>query len=288
MDLSIIILSFNTKDILDNCLKSILKNSKGIDMEIIVVDNHSTDGSPESIRKNFPGVYLIENNKNEGFAKANNQGIKISKGKYILLLNSDTLVEKDAIKEMINFMESRKEVGVVGPQLLNSDRSKQASAGRFPDLFTVFIMLFFEHWQQNRFVRTSFDTLTQTDWIMGAALMIRKNILEKTGLLDEKIFMYYDEVEWCYRIKKAGYKIYFYPKPEIIHLWQGSSQSKREGPILANYKGLVYFYEKHKTKIELLLLKFLLKTKAILALGVGYLTNNSYLKETYEKALNLV
>ena len=288
MNLSIIILSFNTKDILDNCLKSILKNSKEIDMEIIVIDNHSTDGSPEFISMNYPNIILIENDSNEGFSKANNQGIKIAKGKYILLLNSDTLVEKDSLKDLVNFMESHKEIGVVGPQLLNTDHSKQASVGRFPDLLSVFIMLFFEHWQQNRFVRTSFDKLTEADWVMGAALMIRKNILEKTGLLDENIFMYYDEVEWCYRIKKAGFKVYYYPKPKIVHLWQKSSQSGREAPILANYKSLVYFYRKHKSVIEQVLLIFLLKLKAGLAILIGLLTNNSYLKETYEKALKLV
>ena len=123
---------------------------------------------------------------------------------------------------------------------------------------------------------------------MGAALLIKKNVLSNTGIFDENIFMYYDEVEWCYRIKKSGYKIYFYPKPEIIHLWQKSSQTGREGPILANYKGLIYFYKKHKTKMELLLLKFLLKSKALISLSIGYLSNNSYLKETYEKAGKLV
>ena len=245
MDISIIIPSFNTKEILHNCLKSILENTKEISYEIIVIDNNSQDGSAEMVEKHFPLVKLIKNQENLGFAKANNQGIKIAKGKYFLFLNSDTVIKDKAIEKMVNFIENHKEIDAIGPKLLNSDKTIQPSAGFFPNPLVVFVMLFLEHYFGGRFVRTSYSQLKQVDWVMGAALMMKKEIVDKIGGFDEKIFMYYDEVDYCYRIRKSGYSIYYYPEAEIIHLWQKSSQSGREGPILANFIGLKYFYKKH-------------------------------------------
>jgi len=288
MDLSIIIPSFNTKEILRNCLQSILDNTKKITFEIIVVDNNSCDKSPEMIEKNFSSVKLIQNEENLGFAKANNQGINKATGKYILFLNSDTLITNKAIEKMVDFMINHKEIDAIGPKLLNLDNSIQPSAGFFPNPFVVFNMLFLEHFLGGRFVRTSYPCLKKVDWVMGAALMVKKEITDKIGGFDEKIFMYYDEVDYCYRIYKAGDSIYYYPEAEIIHLWQKSSQSGREGPILANYKSLQYFYNKHYGLGSLVLLKVLLKTKAIAGIVIGNVFNNHYLKETYEKALKLV
>ena len=288
MDLSVVILSFNTKELLGNCLTSIDKNTSGVDFEVIVVDNASADGSSAMVKKQFPKVKLIENKDNLGFTKGNNQGIKKASGRYILLLNSDTLLKDNSLEKMVEFMNDHPKVGAIGPKLLNADGTPQASAGRFPDLSVVLIMLFKEHFGGSQLVRTSYNNLKEVDWVMGAALLLRREVLSKTGLLDEKIFMYYDEVEWCYRLKKAGFKIYFYPEAKIIHLWQGSSQTGRKGPILANYQSLVYFYRKHKSPLEFFLLRILLKLKAIIALMMGYLTGNTYLKETYGQAFKLV
>ena len=281
VNLSIIIVNYNTEDLLKNCLNSIK-----LACEIIIVDNGSTDGSVEEI-KNLK-LKIILNKTNLGFAKANNQGIKIAQGEYILLLNSDTVVKKGALGAMIKFLDDNPESAVVGPKLLNKDGTSQPSAGRFPSLSVVTVMLFREHFGGSRFVRASYDKIREVDWVMGAALMVKKNVFKKTGLLDENIFMYMEEVEWCCRIKKAGFKVYFYPQAEIFHLGQGSSQTGRKEPILNIYKGLIYFYQKHKSNSEQVILKILLKTKAILSYILGIITNNKYLKETYAEAYKLV
>ena len=303
MQLSVIIANYNAKELLKDCLESVFKYTKGLDFEVIVVDNGSTDGSVEYLktqnsklkttcpagkraRQNLK-LKTILNKENLGFAKANNQGIKIAEGKYILLLNSDTLLKDNVFSKMVDFMEKHPGVSAVGPRLLNADDSKQASVGRFPTLPVVIVMLFKEHFGGSRYVRCSPDETGEVDWVMGAALMARKKIFDRIGLLDEKIFMYNEEVEWCYRVKKEKGRIFYYPSAEIIHLWQGSSKTGKKDPILNIYKGLLYFYQKHKNPIELAVLRFLLKLKAGSAYLLGALTGNNYLKETYGQAIKI-
>lgn len=279
---TVIIPSYNTKRLLKQCLKSL--NSK---LEIIVVDNDSSDGSVEMVTKEFPKVKLIKNKANLGFGAANNQGMKLAKGKYFLLLNSDTIVRDNASLKMAEFMDKHPEVGVVGCKLLNIDGTPQPSAGPFPSLGVVAVMLFAEHWLGD-LVRTSFKQTKKVDWVMGAALMVRSEVVKKVGLMDEGIFMYMDEVEWCYRIKKAGHKVVFYPNARIIHLGGGSSQSGRRDPIVNIYRGLIYFYKKHYPFWQLPILKTMLKLKTRGALIVGWLTNNHGLKETYAEAFKII
>lgn len=280
---SIIILSWNTKQLLRNCLKSL----KDMAVETIVVDNGSTDGSPMMVAKEFPQVKLIKNKKNLGFGAANNQGMKAATGDYLLLLNSDTIIKDQAPLKMAAFLTKNPKAGVVGCCLLNSDGSLQFSAGPFPNLKVSLAMLFLEHWFKN-LTRASFAKTTEVDWVMGAALMIRQEVLQKAGWMDEEVFMYMDEVEWCYRIKKAGFKVFFYPEAEIIHLFGGSSKTGRQDPILNIYRGLIYFYQKHYSPFQLRILKIMLKLKAREALILGWLTSNHYLKQTYAEALKIV
>jgi len=312
MKLSVIIVNYNTKQLLKDCLESIFKYTKNLDFEVIVVDNASSDGSEKivasdqwlvfsekekiklpitdhgSSRSAGPiTVRTVKSRTNLGFAGGNNLGIKIAQGQYVLLLNSDTLLKDNAFLKMVDFMDKNPQVSVLGPRLLNSDSSHQASVGRFPGLPVVMMMLFKEHFGGSDYVRWSPDKKCEVDWVMGAALMTRKEIFDKVGFLDEKMFMYMEEVEWCYRVKKAGKKIFFYPGAQITHLWQGSSKTGRKDPIINIYKGLIYFYKKHKNLPELLILRFLLKIKAGSALLWGYLTNNAYLKETYAEAVKI-
>ncbi len=289
--ISIIIVNWNTKDLLKQCLESLEKESKKVkDQEIIVVDNGSTDGSQEYLKKlkksKSQNIKIIENKKNLGFGVANNQGMKIAQGEYILLLNSDTVVKKEAPLKMAEFLAQNPQVGVVGCKLLNPDGLPQPSAGPFPFLRVVFGMLFLEHWWKN-LARASFKKTTEVDWVMGAAFMIRRDVFQKVGPMDEGIFMYMDEVEWCFRIKKAGYKVIFYPVAEVIHFFGGSSKTGRRDPILNIYRGLLYFYQKHFPNWKLPLLKIMLKLKAVGALVFGYLTNNNYLKKTYVEAYKI-
>lgn len=286
--LSVIILSYNTKDLLKKCLESVINcTPTDIKIEIIVVDNASTDGSASMVERNFPEVKLIRSKKNLGYAKGNNLGIRASLGEYVLILNSDTVIKKGAIDKLVNFLEKNKQIDIVGPRLLNVDGSFQANCGRFPNLPVVFVMLFKEHWG-SKYVRWSPETSQFVDWLMGAAFMARKRVFEKVGGFDEKIFMYMEEVEWFYRAKKAGMKSYFLKDAEIIHLGRGSSKTGKKEPILNIYRGLIHFYKKHRSVLELIILRFMLKLKAIGALVIGYLTNNNYLKETYGEAFRLV
>lgn len=285
--ISIIILSWNTKGLLRQCLKSIYNLQLTINnCEIIVVDNGSTDGSPEMVEKEFPQVVLIKNKKNLGFGAGNNQGMRKAKGDYFLLLNSDTVVKNKAPVKMAQFLNQHSKVGVVGCKLLNQDGSDQPSFGPFPNLIVAGVMLFSEHWFGD-LVRRSGNQIKEADWVMGAALMVKKEVFKKAGPMDEGIFMYMDETEWCYRIKKAGYKVMFYPGAEIIHLGGASSLTGRKDPILNIYRGLIYFYKKHYPRWQLPILRLMLKLKAAGALLIGYLTNSQYLKETYGQAFKI-
>ncbi|MBN1263307.1 MAG: glycosyltransferase family 2 protein [Candidatus Pacebacteria bacterium] len=288
IDLSIIIISFNTRQLLKSCLISLFQITDKLFFEVIVVDNNSQDGSVELVKKEFPQVKLIANKDNLGFGRANNQGLKEARGKMILFLNSDTIVHSRALEELTHFLKFNPKVGVVGPKLLNRDGTDQASAGSFPYLGICAIMLFAEHFWPNRLVRGSGAQIRLVDWVMGAAMVFRKEVLDQVGGFDENIFMYLEEVELCYRVKKAGWQIAFFPEAVITHFGQGSSQSGRKGPILGIYKGLAYFYRKHRPGWEGRFLKLMLKIKAGSAYLLGSLTKNDYLKETYGQAFRLV
>jgi GT2 family glycosyltransferase len=283
MALSIIIVSFNTKDLLQKCLQSVFQQTKGIDFELIVVDNHSTDGSPEMVKKKFPQVKLIENKTNLGFAQANNQGIKKGKGEYLLLLNSDTKIKSNALEKLVSLARKKKDLGIAGPRLLNLDGTPQPSTGSFYTLPITFISLF----RGDRYLRQSPSQTKKVDWVMGACFLIKREVTKKVGYLDEKFFMYVEEMEYCYRAQKAGFEVYFFPQAEVYHLERGSSPEGKQKAIWGIYQGLVYFYQKHFAPWQVAVLKLLLRTKAIIAWLLGLMTGNRYLKETYAKAFKL-
>jgi GT2 family glycosyltransferase len=293
IDLSVIIVNYNTKKLLLDCLDSIVKQTQNINYEIIVVDNASIDGSVEEIQSRSCGTKfkIIINKSNLGYAKANNIGIRQANGKWILLLNTDTKIVDNALKKLVDFSEGKQNLGVLGPKLLNPDDSAQLSTARFLTLPNVFLWLF----TGDRFLYSSPKSAVQTDWVMGSAFLIKREVIDKVGLLDEKFFMYVEEQEWCYRIKKAGFEVWFYPGAEIFHLVRGSSpgglpagRQGKKGAILNIYRGLIYFYDKHFGRLPLSMLKFMLLTKAIIAWLVGLITGNKELKETYAQAFKLV
>lgn len=283
MDLSIIVVNFNTKKLLQDCLESIFQQTRGIKFEVIVVDNASKDGSAAMVKKAFPQAVLIQNKQNRGFAQANNQGIRKAKGEYLLLLNSDTKVINNALKKLVDFARTKPDLGVVGPRLLNRDGSHQPSTAPFLTLPVALVWLV----TGDRLIYSSPQKTRQADWVMGSALMVKNQALKKAGLLDEKFFMYVEEVEWCYRIKKAGWQVWFYPGAKIFHLVRGSSPEGKQRAVLGIYQNLLYFYRKHFAPWQLTVLKFFLRTKAKGAWLVGLLTENNYLKQTYAKAFKL-
>lgn len=287
MDLSVIIVNFNTKDLLRQCLNSVFKQTDGINFEVIVVDNASADGSAGMTKKEFSQAKLIKNAKNLGFAQANNQAFRQAQGEFVLLLNSDTTIKDNALAKLVKFGRSQPDLGIAGPKLLNPDTTVQASAGRFYTLPVTVISLL----RGDQFLRISPDKVSRVDWVSGACFLIKKEVIERIGLLDEKFFMYVEEMEYCYRAKKAGYQTYFYPQAKVIHRVGGSSLHGwpgRQKAILGIYQGLIWFYQKHFSPWQLFVLKLLLQTKAAGAYLFGLMTGNDYLKETYAKAWQVV
>lgn len=252
--LSIVIVSWNVRKDLEGCLLSIQTNPPSQSFETIVVDNASVDGSAAMVEENFSGARLIANDKNRGFAAANNQGIDVSKGQYILLLNPDTVVHSGALDTLVEFMDQNADVGACGPKLLNGDGSIQRSVRHFPSFrgalyrHTIFRSLYVFRTAYRQWMMKDFDSSekTEVDQIMGAALFVRKTILEEIGNLDENYFMYYEEVDLCYRIRMRGWKIIFLPDAMITHYGGHSSKQVPVEKRMMMLSSLLFFFRKHR------------------------------------------
>ncbi len=253
VDISIIIVSWNTKDILYGCLKSVSEQTKNIDYEIIVVDNASTDGSVEMVKKNFPAVILVENSKNRGFAAANNQGIAVAKGRYVLLLNSDTIIINDAISKTVSVADNNPDAAVVACKVLNPDGSLQPTCFMFPSILNMVLSssYLYKLLPRSRFFgreqMTWWDRndVRQVDVVTGCFMLVRQTAIERVGLLDEQYFMYGEETDWCYCFKQAGWKVMFTPVGEIIHLGNQSSKSHPASMLLQLRGSILIFMKKH-------------------------------------------
>lgn len=251
MNISIIIVSWNVRDYLKGCLESLFGTLKDIDFEVFVVDNNSSDGTVELVRECFPQVRLIANEHNLGFAKANNMAITRGSGKYILLLNPDTVAMPAAITKMVDFLDAHEKYGAVGPKLLLGDLcTVQYGATRnFPCISEHFVKLI----NGGAWLRQKSDQLLpnstshETDAIAGACMMIRRDAIDKVGMLDEEFFMYGEDVDWCYRINKGGWKIYYLAEATIVHFGGKSAIIKyTEGEDMAeNYNAYYIYFRKH-------------------------------------------
>jgi GT2 family glycosyltransferase len=239
MDLSIIIVSWNVKDLLRTCLDSINKACQAapeLSSEIIVVDSASTDGSPQMVRDEFPEVKLIASSQNLGYAGGNNAGVATAQGRYLLLLNPDTVVMPEALSRLVHYMELHPGVGAVGPQLIWPDGSIQPSRRRFPTLGSLFweSTLLGQWFPHNRYVAHYCmldlppDQPQRVDWVVGAALLIRREAWQAVGPLDEAFFMYFEETDWCRRCVQAGWEIHYLPDVRIIH-YEGKSSEQVAG-----------------------------------------------------------
>ncbi len=256
LDLSVIIVNWNTRDLLLRCLDCVYKAQKSLEMEVLVVDNHSTDDSVPIARQSFPQAQFIENSANLGFAKANNQGIRLAKGRYILLLNSDAFVHEDALYAMVTFMDAHSNSGAAGCRLYNEDGSLQRSCYAFPTLLTEFWQL---TWLDRLFPKSRiFGRYLMTYWdmgdsrpveaVMGACLILRTEALNQIGLLDEQFFMFSEEMDLCYRLKKAGWSVNYIPQATAVHLWGGSSNQVKGEVFLQLYRSRIMFFRKHYGK----------------------------------------
>jgi hypothetical protein len=251
LDLSIIVVNWNTRELLRNCLRSIYTTVSDLALEVLVVDNASTDGSQAMVEAEFPLVRLVRNAENVGFARANNQAIRLSRGRHVLLLNSDAVLLDGTVRAMIGVLERDPRVGIVGAQLLNPDGSFQASFADFPSvsgellLATRLARYVYSPSYPNYPPERSQQPRT-CDWVSGACLMARVGAIAQVGALDETYFMYSEETDWCYRMRQAGWLIYYQPAAKVVH-WNGQS-SKR---VPERRRSLVYrskwlFMRKHR------------------------------------------
>jgi N-acetylglucosaminyl-diphospho-decaprenol L-rhamnosyltransferase len=267
VDLSICIVNWNTEAVLRECLGSVGQQTRGISYEIFVVDNASKDGSVEMVRSVFPGVCLIVNEENRGFAAANNQAVRSAKGRYILFLNPDTVVHNGALKTMVQFMERHPEAGALGCKLLNEDGSVQHSIRQSPSFSVALLestilrhVPFFRGRVGNFKTKGfSFDKTKEVDAVCGAALLVRKGILDDVGLMDEAYFMFVEELDLCQRIRAKGHKVYFTPKARITHLGGESRNQNPEGLMIAGLKSLFRYFNKFEGPRKTFLFKVFYK-----------------------------
>lgn len=246
MDLSIIIISYNTRELLQRCLRSVFASKTGFSYEVLVSDNGSQDGSVEMIKREFLQARLIENEANLGFSKGNNIALRQARGRYILLLNSDTEIAPDALENSVLYMDSHQEVGIMGGKVLLPDGSlDKACRRRFPNPYNSFLRLFGLKKFSNYNVEGPADQEAEVDSVMGAYLFIRKQVVERIGPLDEDYFMYGEDLDWCWRAKKAGFKVIYYPKAQVTHYKYGSSQATPFKTIHYAHDAMSIFYKKH-------------------------------------------
>lgn len=251
-DLLIIIVSINGKRVLKSCLQAVFAQTTGIDFEVIVVDNASTDGTLEMLANEFPQVKVISNTENKGFAAANNQGIRQAVGRYVLLLNPDTEILGGAIQKTVAFMDEHPRAGILGCKLIFPNGKLQASIRSFPSLWNLFVEATFLYKvfpQTKLFGRYYFSYFDysidiQVDWVSGAYFLIRREVIDKIGILDEQFYLYTEETDYCYRAKQAGYEVWFTPRGEVIHYWGGMSAINKRVAIWMQRSQLL-FYQKH-------------------------------------------
>lgn len=275
-DLSIIIVSFNTEKLTKECIQSVVKHTKGISYEFLVMDNISKDGSVNMLRglSKKLSLTLIENKENIGFGPANNQGMEKACGRYLLLLNSDTFVKDNTLGEMVKWMDKNPKVGISSCALKNKDGSLQGTGGYFPNLFRVFCWMFFIEdipylsklikpyhpmHPNSPFYKGEefFKKAQERDWLTGAYLLFRREVVGDVGYFDKDYFMYVEEIDYAYRAKKKGWQVWFLPKWSIIH-YGGASGTSGSATIL-EYKSLKVFYKKHYPKWQMPALRLFLK-----------------------------
>lgn len=275
MFISIIIVNHNTKSLLKKCLESIIKNRKN-NLDIIVVDNNSKDGSVEMIKSEFSQVKLVANDHNFGFGYANNQGGEIATGDYLLFLNSDTEMIDGFLDKLQKNINDLKNKGVIGFKIMNSDGSLQKFCGNFPSLLNLSMeSLFLDRILKGnskllyRILNINFYHQRQkSDWLSGSCFLINKNIFKKIGGFDEKYFLYIEDVDLCYKTKQAGYENFYLPIKAVTHFNRSSSPNKTPA-IVFSHQNLIHFFQKNYSNTQAQLLKLLFIIKSILYSIIG-------------------
>lgn len=279
LDLSVVVVSWNSAEFLENCLNGVYSDANGRDVEVIVVDNASKDGSVALLQNRFPRAKLIVNDANRGVSVAFNQGMAASTRTYIQLLCSDTIVQPGAFDALLTFLDAHPDVGAAGPRLIYPDGRPQPSCRTFPSLslfaweFLGFSRLFPRHPVFGKWRMGNFDhsTLREVDQPRGSSLMVRKSMVEQVGGWDEALEMFFNDVDWCLRIKQNGWKIYFVPDAVMTHYGGGSVKKVRPRMILASHRCCYRYFRKHEKGFLNLLAVQGLGVFLALSAGIRYL-----------------
>ncbi len=276
IDLTIIIVSWNCREYLENCLRSIDASAPAISYKVMVVDNNSTDATVELLRKDFTSVEIHANKENVGFAVANNQAMGTARSRYMMLLNPDTLVHPGALDALVRFMDGHPSVWAVGPAMLNRDGSPQRTGVRFPNSWNILCEALF----LDRLFPTSMmcgrhkelykdDAISRpVDYVQGACLMIRSDVFKKVGGMDEKFFMYFEETDWCCRMYKAGGQVYLCPDAKVTHFGGGDVGHYDEVRLVHYHRSLFLFYKKHRSLFSSILVRIIVAERSLIRVVV--------------------
>jgi hypothetical protein len=288
VDLAIVIVNYNTRDLLRDCLASILASRLEVPYAIYVVDNHSSDGSAAMVRAEFPVVRVIEQPANLGYAAANNVGLRAAgcdgdqPPRYVLLLNPDTLLKPDDLAEMLAFMEAHPQAGAAGPKLVRQDGSLDKACRRsFPSPENAFYRLsglsrlFPRHPRFGRYNLEYLDPdqVAEVDSIVGAFMLMPGAVLQQVGLLDERFFMYGEDIDLCFRIKERGYKVYYNPAVTVLHYKGAASRQRSTASIVAFYRAMALFHDKHYRARTFFLLNWLIYLSIVILGALALLRN---------------
>lgn len=298
LDLSIIIVSWNSEKALKKCLASIYQLTTEISFEVIVIDNASSDQTAKMVMNDFSQVKIAENPKNFGFATAVNQGIAVSKGRYICLLNPDTWLVDRSFEQMVRYMDKFKGIGIIGPHLINPDQTTQPSVRRFPELIDQLLILLKIHTflpdlkPLYRYFWRDFDygQTQEVEQVMGACMMIRRQVIDELGILDEKFFIWFEDVEFCRRVfDYTDYSIYYYAESPVVH--EGGESFSKVITLqkqLWYLKSLLYYLKKHRQFFSYLVILFIAPSSLFLAFLTDLISNSDKGKKYVQKKQNKI
>jgi len=258
LELSVILVNFNDRAHLGDCLSSLGNGTRGLAAEVILVDNHSQDGSQELVRASFPWVRLIQNAENIGYAKANNVGIKASRGNFILFLNTDTVVPPEVLPSLLGELKAKPELGAVGPALVHENNKCQVSFGRRVSFFAEILQKFILNPYYKKALNHS-SKPREVWWVSGACLLARRTAVEDAGFFDETFFIYFEDIDLCVRMRKKGWKLVFFPGLRIIHAGGATTSARKFQTRLEYRRSQLYFYRKHSSRLSVFFLKLYLR-----------------------------
>ena len=254
MDLSIIIVNYHHSHMLVDCLESVNRTIQKIQFEVILVDNSSKDDGLESILKRYPETQLINNPKNVGFARANNQGAKIASGDFLLFLNPDTTMIEDAVESMLDYIRSDSSIGILGPKVLNPDQTTQFSCRKFPTVwsglfnrYSLTTRLFPNNRYSRDYLMLDYDhnSIRSVDWVSGCCMMMSESTLKKASGFDENYFLFIEDVDLCQVIKKQGLRVVYFPNAKIFHKISSSNARSTSRAIIKRHQGMIYYNQKY-------------------------------------------